>query len=58
MAVHTGELKRWATGKGNAGKLEMIEPAKKKGWTPADDNEAGAALLLEYSLNKLFPITG
>lgn len=53
MAVHTGELKRWATGKGNAGKPEMIKTARQRGWSPSDDNEADAALLLEYAVNSL-----
>lgn len=53
MAVHTGELKCWATSKGNAGKPQMIEAAKGRGWAPADDNEADAALLLEYALELL-----
>lgn len=53
MAVHTGELKRWATGKGNAGKPAMIEAARQRGWSPVDDNEADAALLLEYAIESL-----
>jgi hypothetical protein len=55
MAVHTGELKRWATGKGNAGKPQMIKAAKARGWSPADDNEADAQLLLEYAMESLKP---
>lgn len=53
MAVHTGELKRWATGKGNASKQMMIQAARDKGWSPEDDNEADAQLLLEYALKTL-----
>ena len=34
------QIKKFATGKGNAGKPEMIEAAKKLGYSPADDNEA------------------
>jgi hypothetical protein len=49
MSIHTGELKRWATGKGNAGKPQMIEAAIQRGWDPQDDNEADAVLLLEFS---------
>jgi Holliday junction resolvasome RuvABC endonuclease subunit len=55
MAVHTGELKRWATGKGNTAKQQMIQAARDKGWTPQDDNEADAIMLLEYSLHNLLP---
>lgn len=54
MAIHTGELKRWATGKGNAGKRLMIEAAKARGWSPSDDNEADAQLLLEHAREALF----
>jgi hypothetical protein len=50
MAVHTGELKRWATGKGNANKQAMVQAARTRGWDPSDDNEADAQLLLEYSM--------
>jgi Holliday junction resolvasome RuvABC endonuclease subunit len=53
MAVHTRELKRWATGKGNAGKPAMIQAAKDRGWNPADDNQADAALLLDHALELL-----
>lgn len=53
MAVHTGELKRWATGKGNANKEEMIKAAQQRGWSPQDDNEADAALLLEHALETI-----
>ncbi len=56
MAVHTGELKRWATGKGNAGKPAMIEAARSRGWSPTDDNEADGQLLLEYSVESLMPM--
>jgi Holliday junction resolvasome RuvABC endonuclease subunit len=53
MPVHTGQLKKWATGKGNAGKPQMIQTAKARGWSPADDNEADAQLLLEYAIETL-----
>ena len=55
MAVHTGELKRWATGKGNVGKPAMIDAARARGWSPANDDEADAALLLEYANETLWP---
>ena len=38
-------LKKWATGKGNAGKAEMIAEAARRGLSPRNDNEADAALL-------------
>lgn len=36
------EIKKDATGKGNAGKAEMIQAAINLGFTPKDDNEADA----------------
>lgn len=53
MPVHTGTLKKFATGKGNAGKEAMKEAARKMGYLPIDDNEADACLLLEYTLSEL-----
>lgn len=49
--VHTGTLKKFATGKGNAGKPEMIAAARAK-WPGAeiiDDNHADALWILEYA---------
>lgn len=53
MPVHTCSLKKWATGKGNASKEDMTAAARIWGWDPQDDNEADAALLLEYALCEL-----
>lgn len=53
MPVHTGTLKKYATGKGNAGKELMVLAARERGYTPTDDNEADACLLLEYALDNL-----
>lgn len=53
MPVHTGTLKKFATGRGNAGKPEMVQAAKDLGYDPEDDNEADACLLLEYVLDDL-----
>ena len=39
------EIKKFATGKANASKEEMIEAAKRLGFTPKDDNEADAICL-------------
>ena len=49
MSVHSGTLKKYATGKGNAGKPEMIAEAIRRGYKPVDDNEADAILMLEYA---------
>lgn len=51
--VHTGTLKKWATGKGNASKDEMIAEARRRGFTPQNDDEADAVLLLEYFKDQL-----
>jgi Holliday junction resolvasome RuvABC endonuclease subunit len=51
----SGEIKKFATGKGNANKQKMIEAAKDKlGYQGNDDNEADALWILEltkYDLN-------
>lgn len=54
MPVHATSLKKWATGNGRASKADMVQAAKARGWSPADDNEADAALLLEYTLSELY----
>jgi Holliday junction resolvasome RuvABC endonuclease subunit len=41
-----GTIKKFATGKGNAGKPEMLKAIRAKGYKPADDNEADALALL------------
>jgi len=55
LAVHTGSLKKFATGKGNAGKDEMIVKAKEFFPQTAiiDDNHADALLLIKYGLNEI-----
>ena len=50
-SVQTATLKKFATGKGNASKAEMIEAAKPLlGRDPIDDNEADARHILEYAV--------
>lgn len=53
--VHTGALKRWATGKGNAGKDQMIKKASElfPDIELIDDNHADALLLLKYGLDEI-----
>ena len=49
------EVKKFATGKGNANKEQMIAAAKKK-WPGAeiqDDNTADALWILEFAMNEL-----
>jgi Holliday junction resolvasome RuvABC endonuclease subunit len=44
--VPVGTIKRSATGRGNAGKPEMIAAMRRLGHLPDDDNEADALALL------------
>lgn len=55
MPIHTGALKKWATGKGNSGKPAMIAQAKKLFPTIEiiDDNHADALLLLSYGAEEV-----
>ena len=49
--VPVGTIKRHATGKGNAPKQAMIDAARAKGFSPADDNEADAIAILLWALD-------
>lgn len=50
VGVHTGTLKKWATGKGNASKEEMCHAATDRyGRVVEDDNEADALLMLAWA---------
>jgi len=48
--VPVGTIKKAATGKGNASKQDMIAAAERRGFAPADDNEADALALLAFVL--------
>lgn len=48
--VPVGTIKKAFTGKGNASKDEMIAEAVRRGYSPADDNEADAIAILEMHL--------
>lgn len=50
QGVPVGTIKKHATGKGNAGKDDMIAAAVKRGHVPADDNEADALALLHWAI--------
>lgn len=53
-AYSSGEIKKFATGKGNAGKPKMIEAAQQKlGYTGKNDNEADALWLLKLAQHDL-----
>ena len=49
-AYSATEIKKFATGKGDAKKQDMIDSAIALGFNPADDNEADAIHL--YNLSK------
>jgi Holliday junction resolvasome RuvABC endonuclease subunit len=50
QGVPVGTIKKHATGRGNAGKAEMIAAATARGHAPADDNEADALALLYWAI--------
>lgn len=49
QGVPVGTIKLFATGKGNANKDAMVDAMKKKGFKPADDNEADALAILLWA---------
>ena len=52
-AIHTGTLKKYATGRGNAKKHEIIAAARKLGFDPRDDNEADAIFIRQFAMSEL-----
>lgn len=50
--VGVGVIKKFVTGKGNAGKDLMISAVRKFGFSPVDDNEADAIGLMLYELEQ------
>jgi Holliday junction resolvasome RuvABC endonuclease subunit len=48
--VPVGAIKKFATGKGNAGKPQMIAAAEDWGYSPASDDEADALALLHLKI--------
>lgn len=50
QGVPVGTIKKHATGKGNAGKEDMIAAMVARGFRPADDNEADALALLHWAM--------
>ena len=50
QGIPVGTIKKHATGKGNAPKQAMIDAARVRGFTPADDNEADAIAILLWAL--------
>lgn len=53
VVIGTGQLKRWATGNGNAPKERMVDAALAAGGTPANHDEADAYLLRAVALHAL-----
>jgi len=50
LGVPVATIKRHATGKGNAGKAEVIRAIEAQGFAPADDNEADALAILAWAI--------
>ena len=50
QGVPVGTIKLHATGKGNAPKQAMIDAARTRGFSPADDNEADAIAILLWAI--------
>ena len=46
-----GTIKRYITGKGNAGKQAVIAAVRERGFSPADDNEADAIAILLWAID-------
>jgi len=53
MSVHSGTLKKFATGSGKASKEEMIIAAERTYGKVADDNQADALHLLDYAIENV-----
>ena len=51
QGVPVGTIKKHATGRGNAGKAEVIAAMHDCGFHPADDNEADALAILRWALD-------
>ncbi len=50
QGVPVGTIKKHATGKGNAGKEDVIASVTARGHAPVDDNEADALALLHWAI--------
>ena len=50
QGVPVGTIKKHATGKGNAGKDDVIASVRARGHAPGDDNEADALALLHWAI--------
>ena len=52
QGVPVGTIKKHATGKGNAGKEDVIAAIRARGHVPIDDNEADALALLHWAIDQ------
>ena len=52
QGVPVGTIKKHATGKGNAGKADMIAALRARGYPVTDDNEADALALLGWAMDQ------
>ena len=52
QGVPVGTIKKYATGKGNAGKEDVIAAIRARGYVPVDDNEADALALLYWAIGQ------
>ena len=50
QGVPVGTIKKFLTGQGNANKQAMIDAARKRGFSPTDDNEADAVAILLWAI--------
>lgn len=53
MGVPVGTIKRSFTNNGNASKDLMIAECVRRGFSPADDNEADAIAIMDWALKEL-----
>lgn len=53
QGVPVGTIKKYATGKGNASKDEMITAMRRRGHVPTDDNEADALAILHWATQSI-----
>lgn len=52
QGIPVGTIKKFITGSGNANKQAVIDAVRKRGFAPADDNEADALALLSFILKQ------
>ena len=52
QGIPVGTIKKHITGKGNAGKSDVIKAVKAKGFNPCDDNEADSLALLDFVITQ------